>query len=143
MGGPAFDYVAGGAWDEVTLLEATEAWRRYRFLPRVLRDLRSIEVAGTFLGRRSALPVAVAPMAAQQLAHPDGEAELLAGAAAAGIPYTLSTTSSMTLEDVTAAAPDADRWFQLYVVDGLAYSRTLAERAEAGGYRAPVLTDDL
>lgn len=143
MAGPAFDYVAGGAWDEITLRESIEAWREYRFVPRVLRDVHDVDLSGSFLGRPSSLPVAVAPMAAQRLAHPNGEAELLSGAAAAGIPYCLSTTSTMTLEEVAAAAPDAERWFQLYVVDGMAYSRTLVQRAEAAGYRALVLTVDL
>jgi 4-hydroxymandelate oxidase len=143
MSGPAFDYVAGGAWDEVTLRESVEAWARYRFVPRVLRDIDGIDVGGSFLGRRSTLPVAVAPMAVQALAHPGGEAELLAGAATAGIPYCLSTTSSMPLEEVAAAAPDADRWFQLYLVGDLSDSRRLVERAEAAGYRLLVVTVDL
>ena len=143
MAGPAFDYVAGGAWDEVTLTESVEAWRRFRFVPRVLRDLRTLDVSGRFLGRTSALPIAIAPMAAQAMAHPGAESEMLAGAAAAGIPYCLSTTSSRTLEEVAAAAPDAERWFQLYIVGGMAYSRSLVERAEAAGYRALVLTVDL
>lgn len=143
MTGPAFDYVAGGSWDEVTLAESVEAWRRYRFVPRVLRELRSIDVAGSFLGRRSALPVAIAPMAAQRLAHEGAEAEMLRGAAEAGIPFCLSTTSSLSLEEVAVAAPDAERWFQLYVVGGMGYSRKLVERAEAAGYRALVVTVDL
>ncbi|HUQ44644.1 MAG TPA: alpha-hydroxy acid oxidase [Candidatus Limnocylindria bacterium] len=143
MAGPAFDYVAGGSWDEVTLEEATAAWGHHRFLPRVLRDVRTTNVTGRFLGRPTAMPVAVAPMAAQRLAHPNGEAELFAGAAAAGIPYCLSTTSSMTIEDVAAAAPNAERWFQLYVVGGMDFSRRLVQRAEAAGYRALMLTVDL
>jgi 4-hydroxymandelate oxidase len=143
MAAPGFDYVAGGSWDEVTLTEAAAAWRRYRFVPRVLRDLRSIDVSGVFLGRASSLPLAIAPMAVQSLAHPRAEAEMLAGAAAAGIPFCLSTTSSMTLEDVTAAAPDAERWFQLYVIGGMAHSRGLVERAAAAGFRALVVTVDL
>lgn len=143
MAGPAFDYVAGGAWDEITLRESVEAWQRHRFVPRVLRELASINVRGTFLGRESALPVAIAPMAVQGLAHPGAEAEMLAGAAAAGIPYCLSTTSSMRLEDVAAAAPDAERWFQLYIVGGMGYSRGLVERADAAGYRALMVTVDL
>jgi 4-hydroxymandelate oxidase len=143
MSAPAFDYVAGGAWDEITLDEGVEVWRRFRFVPRVLRDLRTIDVSGSFLGRTAALPVAIAPMAAQGLAHPGAEAETVAGAAASGIPFCLSTTSSLTLEDVAAAAPDADRWFQLYVVGGMEFSRTLVQRAEAAGYRVLVLTVDL
>lgn len=143
MSTAAHGYVAGGAWDEISLAESVEAWRRFRFVPRVLRDVRNVEVSGSFLGRRSALPIAVAPMAAMDLAHPGAEPEMLAGAAAAGIPYTMSTTSSRTIEEVAAAAPNAERWFQLYIVGGMAYSRSLVERAEAAGFRALVLTVDL
>jgi isopentenyl diphosphate isomerase/L-lactate dehydrogenase-like FMN-dependent dehydrogenase len=143
MAGPAFEYVAGGSWDEITLAENVEAWRRLRFVPRVLTDVRHVDPSGVFLGRPFPLPIAVAPMAAQALAHPEGEVEAVRGAAAAGIPYCLSTSSSRTLEDVAAAAPDAERWFQLYLVDSLAYSRTLVERAAAAGYRALVVTVDL
>jgi 4-hydroxymandelate oxidase len=143
MLGPAFDYIAGGAWDEITLRESVEAWQRLRFVPRVLRDIRSIDPSGTFLGRRFPLPIAIAPMAAQAMAHPGAEAEMLAGAAARGIPFCLSTSCSMGIEEVAATAPDAERWFQLYVVGGLDYSRGLVERAEAAGFRALVLTVDL
>jgi len=143
MARPAFDYVAGGAWDEISLRESVEAWTAYRFVPRVLRDLRAVDLSWSFLGRPAALPVAIAPTAVQGLAHPNGEAEMLAGAAAAGIPFCLSTTSSMPLEQVAAAAPDAERWFQLYVVGGMGPSRALVERAEAAGYRALVVTVDL
>jgi isopentenyl diphosphate isomerase/L-lactate dehydrogenase-like FMN-dependent dehydrogenase len=82
-------------------------------------------------------------MAAQAMAHPGAEAEMAAGAAAAGIPFCLSTSSSMSLEDVAQAAPDAERWFQLYLVDSITYSRSLVERAERAGYRALVFTVDL
>lgn len=139
----AFDYVAGGAWDEITLRESAEAWRRLRFVPRVLTDVRRVDLAATFLERPAALPIAMAPMAAQAMAHPAGEVEAVRGAAAAGIPFCLSTSSSNSLEEVAAAAPDADRWFQLYLVHSLAWSRSLVERAEAAGYRALVLTVDL
>ena len=143
MDAPAFDYVAGGAWDEITLNESIEAWRRYRLVPRVLRDVRTIDLSGTFLGRRTPLPIAIAPMAVQALAHPGAEAELFAAAAARGVPYCLSTSSSLSMEDVAAAAPEGERWFQLYIVGGMAYSRALVERAEAAGYGAIVLTVDL
>jgi 4-hydroxymandelate oxidase len=138
-----FDYVAGGAWDEISLSEAAEAWRRRRFVPRVLTDVRSADPSGTFLGRPAAIPVAMAPMAVQGLGHPEGEVEAVRGTAAAGIPYTLSTASSRTIEEVAQAAPDADRWFQLYLVDSLANSRSLVERATVTGYRAIILTVDL
>lgn len=143
MLGPAYDYVAGGAWDEITLRESVEAWQAHRFVPRVLTDLRAIDISGTFLGRQVPLPIAIAPMAAQAMAHPGAEAEMVAGAAARGIPFCLSTSSSMSLEDVAQAAPDAERWFQLYIIGGFDHSRRLVERAEAAGYRAIVLTVDL
>ncbi|MEA2677735.1 MAG: 4-hydroxymandelate oxidase [Chloroflexota bacterium] len=138
-----FDYVAGGAWDEISLRESVEAWRRKRFVPRVLTDVRSVDTYGSFLGRPAAIPVAMAPMAVQSLAHRDGEVEAVRGAAAGRIPYTLSTTSSRTIEEVAAAAPDAERWFQLYLVGSPAHSRALVERATAAGYRAIILTVDL
>src|SRR5215210_5612592 len=113
---PAFDYVNGGSWDELTLAENVETWRRVRFVPRVLTDIRSVDTTGSFLGRRFPFPIAIAPMAAQAMAHPDGEVETLLGAAAAGIPFCLSTSSPRTIEDVAAAVPEAERWFQLYLV---------------------------
>lgn len=143
MAAPAFDYVAGGAWDEVTLRESVESWGHHRLVPRVLRDVRTPDLAGRFLGRPSSLPIAIAPMAAQVMAHPDAEREMLLGAAAAGIPMCLSTSSSLTLEEVAAAAPDAERWFQLYVIRDLDAGRMLVERAAAAGYTAIVLTVDL
>jgi len=143
MLGPVWDYVAGGSWDEITLAENDAAWREFRFVYRVLRDIRSVDVGGSFLGRPSALPVAIAPMAAQAMAHPDAEAAMARAAAAAGIPMVVSTSASMTLEAVAEAASDADRMVQLYLVRDLGYTRSLVERAEAAGYRAIVLTVDL
>jgi len=143
MTGPNFDYLAGGSWDEITLAENDAAWRQFRLVPRVLGDIRSIDLSGAFLGRRSALPIAVAPMAAQAMAHPDAEAAVARAAGAASIPMILSTSASMTPEAVAEAAPDADRLFQLYLIRDLDYTRSLVERAEASGYRAIVLTVDL
>ena len=143
MAGPDFDYMAGGAWDEVTLEEAPAAWRRYRFVPRVLRGVRTVDLAGSFLGRPASLPIAIAPMAAQATAHPGAEAEMARGAAAAGIPMCLSTSASLPLEAVAEAAPDADRLFQLYLVGDLGYTRQLVGWAEAAGFRAILLTVDL
>jgi 4-hydroxymandelate oxidase len=143
MTGPAYDFVAGGSWDEITLAENEAAWRSFRLVPRVLTDIRRIDVSGSFLGRPSSLPVGIAPMAVQALAHPDAEAAAARAAAAAGIPFILSTSSSMTIEDVASAAPGADLLFQLYLVRDLEYTRSLVERAAAAGFRAIVLTVDL
>jgi 4-hydroxymandelate oxidase len=139
----AYDYVAGGAWDEISLRESIKAWQRYRFVPRVLRETHEIDPSGSFLGRRASLPVAVAPMAFQDLAHPLGELATVAGAAAFGVPYCLSTASSRTIEEVAEAAPNGERWFQLYFVESFELTRELVERAAAAGYRALVVTVDL
>jgi 4-hydroxymandelate oxidase len=139
----AYDYVAGGAWDELTLAENVAAWRRYRFRPRVLQDLRELDVSGAFLGRRSSLPAAVAPMAYQVLAHPDGETAMAAGAVASGIPYCLSTSSTRTIEEVAAAGNGGELWFQLYFVETFEITRGLVERAAASGYKALVVTVDM
>ena len=143
MTGPNFDYVAGGSWDEITLAENDAAWRAFRFAPRVLTDIRSVDVSGSFLGVRSALPIAIAPMAAQAMAHQDAEGAMARAAASAGIPMMLSTSASMTPEAVAEAAPGMHGLFQLYLVGDLGYTRSLVERAAASGYRAIALTVDL
>ena len=139
----AFDYVAGGSWDEVSLAENEAAWRRLRLRPRVLVDVSRIDPGTTMLGQPVAMPLAVAPMAAHGLAHPDAEAATARAAAAAGIPFILSTMSTCSIEEVAHAAPDGVRWFQLYTQADPARTRELVERAEAAGYAAIVLTVDL
>ncbi len=139
----AFDYVAGGSWDEISLAENEAAWRRYRLRPRVLVDVSRVDPTTTMLGRRTALPLAVAPMAAQGLAHAEAEAASARAAAAAGVPFILSTLSTCSMEEVASAAPDGTRWFQLYTQADPGRTRTLVERAEAAGYGAIVLTVDL
>jgi 4-hydroxymandelate oxidase len=139
----AFDYVASGAWDEVSLAENVDAWRRRRLRPRVLVDVARIDASTTMLGFPVSLPLAIAPMAVHGLAHPDGEVATARGAAAAGVPFIFSTTSSRSIEDVAAAAPGGTRWFQLYAQADAAVSRALVERAAAAGFGALVLTVDL
>ncbi|MFL5749217.1 MAG: alpha-hydroxy-acid oxidizing protein, partial [Chloroflexota bacterium] len=132
----AFDYVAGGAWDEVSLAEAPEAWRRTRLRPRVLVDVAEVDASTTLLGAPTALPVAIAPMAAQGLAHPDAELAVARAAASAGVPVVVSTMATWSLEEIAAAAPDAMRWFQLYTQAESRRTRSLVDRAAAAGYEA-------
>lgn len=139
----AFDYVAGGSWDEITLAENEAAWRRRRFRPRVLIDVSGIDPSATLLGTHAAMPVATAPMAVHALAHPDAELATARAAAAAGVPFTLSTMSSRSIEEVAAAAPDGTNWFQLYTQADPTRTRELVERAANAGYRALVVTVDL
>ena len=139
----AWDYVASGAWDEISLAESEAAWRAVRLVPRVLVDVAGIDTTTTLLGAPASVPWAIAPMAAQALAHPDAELAVARAAAAAGVPLILSTLSSASLEDVAAAAPDGVRFFQLYVQRDWGVTRSLVERAAAAGYRGLVVTVDL
>src|ERR1700674_3727125 len=135
----AFAYYAGGAGDEHTLRDNEAAFARRRLRPRVLVDVSRIDMSTTLLGERVAMPVGVAPAAQHRLGHLDG-----AGAAArAGVMFCASTSASLSLEEIAAAAGPL-RWFQLYTQDN-AGPRTAAllRRAEAAGYRAIVLTVDL
>jgi 4-hydroxymandelate oxidase len=139
----AYDYVAGGAWDEISIADNEAAWRRRRFRPRVLVDVSRVDPATTLLGSPAAFPLAIAPMSVQAIAHPDGELATARAAAAAGVPFILSTMSSRSMEEVAAAAPAGTRWFQLYLQGDLAISRSLVERAAEAGFGAIVLTVDL
>ena len=143
MAPAAWDYVDGGAWDEISLAENVASWREVRLRPRVLVDVGRVDPSTEFLGRRAALPLATAPMAAHGLAHADAELATARAAAAAGVPFTLSTMSSRSIEEVAAAVPGADLWFQLYTQAQPGLSRQLVERAARAGYRAIVLTVDL
>lgn len=139
----AYHYIAGGSWDEVSLAEVEAAWRRFRLRPRVLVEVSRIDPSTTLLGAKTAFPVATAPMAVHGLAHPTGEVATARAAAAAGVPFTLSTMSTCSIEEVAEAAPDGVRWFQLYTQADPGRSRALVERAAAAGYSAVVLTVDL
>ncbi len=139
----AFDYVAGGAWDEITLAENEAAWRRRRLRPRVLVDVSRIDPSTTMLGTTTALPLAIAPMAVHGLAHPDGEIATARAAAAASVPFTLSTMSSKSIEEVAAATPGGTTWFQLYTQADPGRTRELVDRAAAAGFRALIVTVDL
>ena len=136
------DYYAGGAETETTLRDNVAAWDHWRLRPRVLRDVSSVSTATTLLGTPVTSPVMVAPTACHGFAHPDGEAATARGAAAAGALMVVSTLANVALEDVAAAAPEAQRWFQLYVLEERALALELARRARESGYSALVLTVD-
>ena len=138
----AWAYYEGGAWDGHTLRANATAWDRFRLRPRVLVDVSQVTLETTILGRPAALPIGVAPAALHGLAHPDGELATARAAAAAGAINVVSTVASRSIEEIAAAAPDARRWFQLYVQRDWGVTRGLVERAAAAGYEALVLTVD-
>ena len=135
-------YYAAGAGDEWTLRENVAAYRRWTLRPRVLRDVTDVTTATTVLGTEIASPMLVAPMAYQRHAHPDGECAMAAGAAAAGTIMCMSTMATSSPAEVCAAAPDATRWFQLYVFRDEGVTRNIVEQAVDAGFRALVLTVD-
>jgi 4-hydroxymandelate oxidase len=139
---PIYDYIAGGAEDEATLRGNREAFARHRFRFKVLASADRPDLSHVVLGQRFTMPVHLAPAAIQRMAHPEGEAAAYRGASGAGIAYCLSTLSSLSIEDVAAAATGA-RWFQLYLHPERAVSTALVERAVDAGYAALLLTVDL
>jgi 4-hydroxymandelate oxidase len=138
----AFDYFRGGAESGATLAENTRAFERIKLRPHVLVDVASRSAALTLAGHALQLPIVVAPMAVQKLAHPQGELGLARAAAAAGTIFTASTLSTVTLEEIARATP-APKWFQLYVHSKREVTEALVRRAQTAGYAALVLTVDV
>lgn len=139
----AWDYQAGGAGDELSLADNVAAWNRIKLRPRVLVDVSSRDLRTSAFGVALDHPVIVAPTAAHQLSHADAERGSARGAAAAGALFTLSTISSVPMEEVAAAAPGAPRWFQLYAPIDRGACRALIDRAVEAGYGAVAVTVDL
>lgn len=139
----AWDYYDGGAGDELSLADNERAWDRLRLRPRVLVDVSRRDLSTAAFGVALPHPLIVAPMAAHDLAHPEAEIATACGAAAAGALFTLSTISSVPMEEVARAAPEAPRWFQLYAPARRTATQALVERAAAAGYGAVVVTVDL
>lgn len=142
----AWAYFAGGAGDEITLQANRQTWDALRLLPRVLRPLAGIGTQAEFLGRRWPSPLLMAPMAAQRLAHADGEIGAALACAAQGAGYVLPTQSGTPLEALAAPLhQDPDRGplcFQLYPLGDPAWHAELLQRAAAAGYDAVLLTVD-
>ena len=137
----AYAYYASGAWDELTLRANREAYERIMLKYRVLVDVSNRDLSTSVLGDQISMPIMVAPVALQKMAHPDGELATAAAAGAAGTIMILSTLATSSIEEVMKVATGA-LWFQLYVYKDRGVTRSLVERAEAAGYRAIVLTVD-
>jgi isopentenyl diphosphate isomerase/L-lactate dehydrogenase-like FMN-dependent dehydrogenase len=135
-------YFAGGAGDERTLADNQAAFARHHLLPRVLVDVERVSTRTTVLGTEISMPVIVAPVALQKMAHADGECGMARAAAAAGTLMTVSTLATATPREVTQAAPDGPRWFQVYVLKDRGVTHALVDEAVDCGYRALVVTVD-
>lgn len=137
-----YDYFAGGAGDEVTVRANEAAFARLGLLPRVLRGAGKLQTDVTLLGSRAAMPVLVAPTAFHRLADPEGERATARAVAAAETIMIVSMAATVAVEDVAAAAPGAELWFQLYVQPDQAFTEKIVRRAEAAGCKALVVTVD-
>jgi isopentenyl diphosphate isomerase/L-lactate dehydrogenase-like FMN-dependent dehydrogenase len=138
----AHTYFVGGSGDEVTLRDNLAAFERRKLRPRVLVDVSSVSTATTVLGTEVALPILIAPLALQRMAHPDGELATARAAAAAGTIMCLSTAATARPAEVAAAAPGAPRWFQVYVFSDRSQTQELIAEAVASDFSALVLTVD-
>jgi isopentenyl diphosphate isomerase/L-lactate dehydrogenase-like FMN-dependent dehydrogenase len=136
----AHGYYAGGSGDELTLRWNVEAYTRWQLRPRVLVDVSGCTTETTVLGERLSMPLLVAPLAHQRVAHPDGEVAMARAAASVGTLMCLSTLATATPAEV--AATGVSRWFQLYVFRDEGVTREIVAQAAANGFTALVLTVD-
>lgn len=136
-----FDYIDGGAEEELTLSRNSDLFRNIDFLPRVLRGVETVDTSIHLLGHQLSMPLILAPTGFTRIAHSEGELAVARAAARAGIPYTLSTLSTRSIEDVRATS-DGDLWFQLYVWRDKSIVGEMLERATAANYSTIVITVD-
>jgi (S)-mandelate dehydrogenase len=137
-----FDFFDGGAEDELTLQDNQAAYKRLRLLPKVLRDVSAIDTSSLILGQRAELPMAIAPTGAVGFGWRGGDIAIARAAVAAGIPYTLSSTATASIEQIANAAPGR-LWFQAYILRNKPFLDALIERARVADYEALVITVDL
>ncbi|KAJ8870922.1 hypothetical protein PR048_027224 [Dryococelus australis] len=161
----ALDYYRSGAGDEYSLELNRTSFKSYRIRPCCLVDVSSVDVSTQVLGTCVSLPVGISPTAMQRMAHPDGECAtarvsdkypttatskvmcnkdwgVFAAAGDAGTVFILSTLSTSSVEEVSAAAPHTTKWFQLYIYKDRELTEKLVKRVEDAGYQALVLTVD-
>ena len=137
----AFDYYSSGAWDEITLQDNRAAFARVKLYPRMLVDVSEVNLTTKILGAYLRLPLLIAPMAFQCLAHPEGEIATALAAEIGGVGMVLSTLANKSLEEVATVA-NGLQWFQLYIHKDQGLTRALVERAYRAGYKAICLTVD-
>jgi L-lactate dehydrogenase (cytochrome) len=136
-----FDYIDGGAEDERTLRNNSDAFARLEFRPRVMRSVATIDTSTTLLGKPLPYPLVLAPTGFTRIADPQGELAVARAAARAELPYTLSTLSTRSIEEV-AAVSAGRKWFQVYAWRDRGLVKDMVERCRAADYEALVLTVD-
>ena len=138
-----FDYTDGGADSESSLTRARSTFERVEFQPRILRDVSVVDISVKMLGQTMSMPIGIAPTGFTRMMQTEGEYAGATAARDAGIPYTLSTMGTRSIEDVARIAPDGRNWFQLYMWKDRDRSMALVDRAKAAGFDTLVLTVDV
>ncbi len=138
-----FDYTEGAAEAELSLARARQAFDDIQFNPAILRDVSQVDTGWEVLGKRVELPFGIAPTGFTRMMHTEGEVAGATAAAAAGIPFSLSTMGTTSIEGVRDAAPDGRNWFQLYMWKDRERSMQLVERAAAAGFDTLLVTVDV
>lgn len=138
-----FDYTDGSADQELSLARARQAFEDIEFQPRVLRDVSDVDLSSTVLGKKVAMPFGIAPTGFTRMMQTEGEIAGSQAAEAAGIPFSLSTMGTRSIEEVAEAAPNGRNWFQLYMWKDRDRSMALVERAAAAGFDTLLLTVDV
>lgn len=138
-----FDYVDGAAEDEVTYRRNSSDYQEWEFVPSVLRDVTHIDTSTTLLGRPLPVPMVLAPTGFTRIVDPGGELPVARAAARHGIPYSLSTLGTRSIEEVADAGAGGRNWFQVYVWKDRGLVRNMIERAADCGYEALCITVDL
>ncbi|RFA23499.1 alpha-hydroxy acid oxidase [Subtercola boreus] len=139
----AFDYTEGAAEGEISLARARQAFEDIQFNPAILRDVSTVSTGWDVLGAPVAMPFGIAPTGFTRMMQTEGEIAGAGAAAAAGIPFSLSTMGTTAIEDVKAANPNGRNWFQLYMWKDRPRSMALVERAAAAGFDTLLVTVDV
>ncbi|WP_236041222.1 alpha-hydroxy acid oxidase [Streptomyces sp. Y2F8-2] len=137
-----FDYVDGAADAEVTARRNRAAFAAVELVPEYLSPVDHPDLSTRVFGREISMPLIFAPTGYTRMMHHEGETAVARVAARHGLPYTLSTVGTSTVEDIAAAAPDGEHWFQLYLTRNERLNAELLDRAQAAGFTTVVLTVD-
>jgi L-lactate dehydrogenase (cytochrome)/glycolate oxidase len=138
-----FDYTEGAADSESSLIRARDAFEKLEFSPRILRNVKDIDLSVSMLGKTMSMPIGIAPTGFTRMMQTEGEYAGACAASDAGIPYTLSIMGTRSIEDVAKVAPNGRNWFQLYMWKDRQRSMALVDRASKAGFDTLVLTVDV
>jgi len=138
-----FDYTDGGSDTESSLTRTRTAYEKLEFQPKILLNVKDVDISVNMLGKNASMPIGIAPTGFTRMMQTEGEYAGACAASDAGIPYTLSTMGTRSIEDVAKAAPDGRNWFQLYMWKDRDRSMALVDRAKAAGFDTLVLTVDV